>query len=458
MELLERESHLDHLAEHLRQAEAGHGRVVLVGGEAGVGKSTLVDAFCRRVADAPEVLRTSCDALSTPGPLGVVRDLAPALGLVIDEHPLDGDARDRLFREVLAAFAARPGPTVLVAEDAHWSDGVSIELLRFLGLRIGALPVLVIVTYRDDEIGTDHPLRLVLGDLATASAVHRLNLQPLSEDAVQRLAEGSGRDAATLYQLTGGNPFFVTEVLATAGETVPATVGDAVLARAARLSPEARAALDVAAVIGSTIDADLLLAVAGPVLDEADECIARGLLRGTEDGLAFCHELAREAILAAIAPLRRRLLHARVLAALRDAPNVESDLARLAHHAEAARDQAAVLEFAIAAAEQAAALHAHREAAAQYARALRFGDALSAVERARLLEGRSLACYLSDQGEEAITARLAALDIWRGLGDPLKQGDNLRWLSHLYWLGEDAAAAANAALEVLEPLPPGPEL
>ena len=463
MELLERESHLDHLAEHLRQAEAGHGRLVLMGGEAGVGKSTLVDAFCRRISDGPEVLRTSCDALSTPGPLGAVRDLAPALGLLIHEHPLDGDARDRLFREVLAAFAARPGPTVLVAEDAHWSDGVSIELLRFLGRRIGALPVLVIVTYRDDEIAADHPLRLVLGDLATAPAVHRLGLRPLSEPAVQRLVADSGRDAASLHRLTGGNPFFLTEVLAADDESVPATVGDAVLARAARLSPEARAVLDVAAVVGSTIDTTLLLTVAGPVLDEADECIERGLLRETDDGLAFSHELAREAIYAAIAPLRRRLLHTRVLAALREAPEAPRDLAQLAHHAEAARDRAAVLEFATAAAEQAVALNAHREAAAQYARALRFGDALPPAERARLLEGRSLACYISEQGEEAIAARQAALDIWRTLGDPLKEGENLSWLLRIYcyWFqghGAEAEAAASAALKVLEPLPPGPEL
>jgi predicted ATPase len=458
MELLEREQHLDQLRELLRQATAGQGSMVLVGGEAGVGKTTLADAFCREIAGTAELLRTSCDALSTPGPLGPVRDLAPALGLRIDQHSLDGEARDRLFREVLAVFAARPGPTVVIAEDAHWSDGASLELLRFLGRRVEGLPLLFVVTYRDDETGADHPLRLVLGDLATAPGVRRISVRPLSEAAVQEMASGSGRDAATLYRLTGGNPFFVVEVLASDGETVPATVGDAILARAARLSPEARAVLDVAAVIGATIDSDLLLSVAGPVLDEADECIARGLLRGTDDGLVFCHELAREAILSAIAPLRRRLLHARVLAALRQVLESERDLARLAHHAEAARDRAAVLEFAVAAAEQAAALHAHREAAAQYARALRFGDALPAAERGRLLEERSVACYLSDLGEEAIAARREALEIWRALGDPLKEGENLRWLSQLHWLERDAAEAATAALEVLEALPPGPEL
>jgi DNA-binding CsgD family transcriptional regulator len=461
MELLEREPQLEQLEEHLRQAAAGHGSMVLVGGEAGVGKTTLTDEFCRRAAGRAAVLRTSCDALSTPGPLGPVRDLAPALGIHIDQHAVEGDARDRLFREVLAAFAARPGPTIVVAEDAHWSDGTTIELLRFLGRRIGGLPVLVVVTYRDDEIGADHPLRLVLGDLATAPAVHRISLRPLSKAAVQQMASGSGRDATTLHRLTGGNPFFVTETLAAESEIVPATVGDAILARAARLSPEARAVLDVSAVIGSTIDASLLLAVAGPVLDEVDECIAQGLLRGTGDGLAFSHELAREAILTAIAPPRRRLLHARVLAALRAVPDTERDLARLAHHAEAAGDREAVLEFAIAAAEQAAALHAHREAAAQYARALRFADRLPAAERARLFEGRSAACYFLDQGEEAIVARRAALDIWRTLGDPLREGENLRWLSRVYWFqgrGAEAEAAATAALDLLETLPPGPEL
>ena len=463
MELLEREEHLDQLEEHLRQAAAGHGRVVLVGGEAGVGKTALVDEFCRRVAGAATALRASCDALSTPGPLGPMRDLAPALGLQIDPHALDGDTRETLFRSVLAAFGTRSGTTLMIGEDAHWADGASLELLRFLGRRIGGLRALFVVTYRDDEFGPNHPLRLVLGDLATAPAVHRIAVAPLSEEAVQRMAADSGRDAAALHRLTGGNPFFLTEVLAAEDETVPTSVGDAILARAARLSSEARAVLDLAAVIGSTIEPDLLLTVAGPVFDEADECIGRGLLRATRDGLAFRHELTREAVLTAIAPHRRRLLHARVLTALRKASESERDLARLAHHAEAAGDQEAVLEYAIAAAEQAASLHAHREAAAQYARALRFADHLPAAERARLLEGRSAACYLSEQGEEAIAARQAALAIWRTLGDQRKEGESLRWLSRVYcyWFqghGAEPEAAAIAALDVLETLPPGPEL
>ncbi|MFN8679506.1 MAG: LuxR C-terminal-related transcriptional regulator [Thermomicrobiales bacterium] len=458
MELLERDLPITQLEEHVRQAAAGRGRLVLIGGEAGIGKSALLEAFRQRIAGETAVLRASCDALSTPAPLGPVRDLAPALGLTIGEQHLDRDAQERLFRDVLAALSAQGNLTVVIWEDAHWADGATLDLIRFLGRRIDGRQTLHIVTYRDDEIGPDHPLRLILGDLATAQSIHRMTLHPLSADAVQQLADGSGRDTDALYRLTGGNPFFVNEVLAAPGQSVPASAADAVLARASRLSPEARATLDVAAVIGSVIDADLLLAVAGPVADEVDACIARGLLLGSGDDLTFRHELAREAVLSALAPTRRRLLHARVLEALRDLPETSRDLARMAHHAEAAGDRLAVLAYAVAAAEQASAFFSHREAAAQYARALRFGDALPPAERAALLEARSVACYLSEQGEEAITARRMALEIWQRLGDARREGDSLRWLSHLAWRGTEAAAAAQAALEKLELLPPGPEL
>lgn len=275
------------------------------------------------------------------------------------------------------------------------------------------------------------------------------------------MAVGSGRDATELHRLTGGNPFFLTEVLASRDEAIPPTVGDAILARAARLSPEARRVLDMAAVIGTKIDTNLLQAIAGPVFDEIEECLAGGLLRATETGLTFRHTLVRDAIHASIAPPRRQMLHARVLAELGDDPQTGQELARLVHHAEAAGDQKAILRFATAAGDHAMSLHAHREASAHYARALKHGDQIPPAERARLLEGRSVACYLSDQGHEAITARLEALDLWRKLGDQLKEGECLRWLSRLYWFqGQslEAEEAAVAALQVLEPLPPGPEL
>ena len=461
MTLLERSTQLDALSWHLQEAAAGRGRLVLIGGEAGVGKSTLVDAFCASIEPHAQVLRASCDALSTPGPFGPLLDIGPALGIDTMSLFARNPRRDELFYTVLNTLRSRSEITVIVGEDAHWADEATIDLLRFISRRIADLRLLYLVTYRDDEIGPLHPLQRLLGDLASAVGVHRLTLAPLSLDAVRTLARGSGHDPADLHRRSGGNPFFVTEVLASPEAELPPSVSDAVLARAARLSPEARAVLDVAAVIGSVIDENVLLRIAGPVIDALEECIAGGLLRSHNDRLAFRHEIGRDAVLATIAAPRRRLLHQRVLVALLASPATASDYARLAHHAEAAGDVDAIRTFGLAAAEQAAAAYAHREAAAQYARVLRVSANLDIAEQAQLFEHHSEACYLGGQGEAAISSRLAALECRHRLGDVLREGDNERWMSRLFWFqgqNERARQAASRAIELLETLPPGPEL
>lgn len=461
MELLERESYLRELDHLLDDAGHRHGRILFLGGEAGVGKTSLVEAFVREVEHDVDAVRSSCDALSTPGPLSSVRPHASALGIDFQPHLREGQFRDDLFHAMYDALDRRSDPVLMVGEDAHWADDASLDLIRYIGRRVDRLPLLLVITYRDDEIGPNHPLQRVLGDLATAPGYRRLSLQPLSEDAVRTLSGGSGLDPVALHRQTGGNPFYITEVLATSGDSVPATVSDAVLARASRLSPPAREVLNSASVIGARIDGDLLLGLAGPVIDEIEECVNSGLLRPDGDQLAFRHQLARDAIYAAIIPLRRRLLHGRALALLREFPDRQQHLATLAHHAELAGVRAASLDFAVAAARQSADLGAHREAAQQYARALRHAGSLRAEERAGLLEDWSYECYLTHELSDAIDGRKKALEIWRELGDPLKEGENLRWLSRVSWFaGRNAEAneAAQTALAVLEPLPPGPQL
>jgi DNA-binding CsgD family transcriptional regulator/tetratricopeptide (TPR) repeat protein len=459
MELLERAPYIDELGGLLRQAVSGRGRLVLLGGEAGVGKTALVRRFCDDMGRAVRVLTGACDPLSTPRPLGPLLDIAAVVGGELDRLVHPTARRDRLFGAFLAELARGSPAALVVVEDAHWADEATLDLLRFLGRRVGSVPALLLVTYRDDEVGPKHPLRLVLGDLATSDSVRRLTLAPLSADAVRALAAGSDLDPVALHRLTGGNPFFVTEVLAAGTAGIPPTVRDAVLTRSARLSPEGRATLDAAAVIGPPIESWLLNQVAGAAADAVEECIAIGMLRTVGKTVAFRHELAREAVLDGIAPPRRLGLHARVLATLRAAGS--QDLARLAHHAEEAGDREAVLTYAPAAAERATALWAHREAAAQYARALRFADGLPPERRGALLQARSYECYVTDQMTDAIDAGRAALDAWRQVGDALREGDALRRLARMLWYsGRNAEAneAARAALDVLEALPPGPEL
>ena len=459
-ELLERAAHFERLGAVLRAASAGHGTLMLLGGEAGVGKTALVRRFCRSVGGTVRVLEGACDALSTPRALGPLADIAAAVGGELERQLVNGGRRDEIFGTFLAELSRGPNPTLVVFEDVHWADEATLDLLRFLGRRLSGTRSVLIATYRDDEVGPSHPLRVVMGDLAS-SAVARLTLVPLSPGAVAKLAGGSNLDPAALHRQTGGNPLFVTEVLASGSGGIPPSVRDAVLARVARLSASGRAVLESAAVIDSRVEAWLLAEVGGAAAEAVDECLALGVLDADGDALAFRHELSRQAVLQAISPARRLALHRRVLEVLRGRPDGQDDPAVLAHHAELAADSEAVLAYAPAAARRAASLGAHREAAAQYARALRYADRLAPDQRALLFEGRSYECYLIGQLPEAVAARQAAVATWRSLGNRLKEGESLRWLSRIEWFSgrkAEAEEAARAALSVLEALPPGPEL
>jgi DNA-binding CsgD family transcriptional regulator len=350
---------------------------------------------------------------------------------------------------------------LVVFEDAHWADQATLDLLRFLGRRLRDKRVLLLVTYRDDELGRHHPLRVLLGDLTTSPAVHRRTLRPLSFKGVSELAKGSSVDPGNLYRQTEGNPFFVTEVLAAGTLGIPPTVRDAVLARSARLSPHGRELLDAAAILGARTELWLLEEVGNQTQDVLSECFESGMLRLDGEEVGFRHELERTAVEESVPKSRAAELHRRALHSLQRRSTDPDHLPRLAHHAEMAGDHEAALVHATAAAQRAARLGAHREAAAQYARALRHARGLSAEELALLYEGRAFECFVSNQPTESLEARRSALALWRELGNRLKEGDNLRWLARMDWMAgrmEEAGQAADAAIAVLESLPPGREL
>ena len=459
--LLERSEQLSALATALLEVGgSGRGRFVLVSGEAGAGKTSLARRFCDdRAGDAP-VLWGSCDALFTPTPLGPLFDIAETTGGELSGLVADGGKS----YEVVAALAgelSRHSPTLVILEDVHQADGATLDVIRLLGRRIATVPALVIATYREDELAAGHPLRVVLGELVSASAVERLSLAGLSRAAVAELAAPHGVDPDDLFDKTGGNPFFVTEVLGAGTDEIPHSVRDAVLARAARLPTRARRLLEAVAALPPRADLWLLEAVAGDVEGDLEDCLTSGMLAPEPGGVAFRHELARLTVEESLAPDRKLLLHKLALEALADPPSGKPDLDRLAHHAEGAGDTEAVLRYAPAAAARAAALGAHREAAAHYARALPFAGVLAPEEQAELLERHSHECYITDQGAEAIDALERAIELHRGLGDSRREGLALCSLSRILWCPgrtADSSRAARAAVDLLAGLPPGPEL
>jgi DNA-binding CsgD family transcriptional regulator len=458
---LERTEQLSLLSERLVDVTVGsRGRMVVLEGEAGVGKTALLERFRAELGPAVRVLWSACDPLFTPRPLGPLLDVARLTGGELEARVEQGakpyDVAAALRDELVA-----PAPTLLVIEDVHWADEATLDVLRVVARRIESVAALLVTSHREEELGRAHPLRILLGELPRRRIVTRIRLSALSREAVAALAGPSGLDSDELYDRTAGNPFYVTEALAAEAETVPSTVRDAVLARAARLSPAARELLDAISVVPQPTELWLLEALAEGGLDKLEDCLTSGMLMAQNGCVAFRHELARLAIEGSLAPDRRLALHRRALATLAERDGGARDLARLAHHADAAGDDDAVLRFATAAAEHASAVGAHVEAQNQYARALRFAGGVTSDERTDLLERFAGEAYLTDMRDAGVEALDEALSIYRERGDLVRQGDALRLRARLLiCVGrvDEARSDLEEAVEALEQVAPGHEL
>lgn len=452
MQILEREDASAQLDTALARARLG-GALAFVSGEAGIGKTTLVRAFLARLDRDARVLAGACDDLAVPRPLGPFFEMAsqaPGLG-------------DDLVRDPVAAPAAvfqtirRLAAPVCVIEDVHWADQATIDVLAHVARRIWDSRALVVVTYRDDEVGSAHPLRRLLA-ASPAERTHRIALGPLSPNAVARLAPDDP-DAAGLHAVTGGNPFFLTQLLQEHRDAVPASVRDLVLGRRARLTPAARDLVDIVGLVPSRAELWLLDdCFDGSVADAGVACEAAGLLVAEGSALRFRHELARRVVEDAVPDVRRVALHRRLLVALgrHGAP-----AARLAHHARWADDPEALVHHGLEAATGAIDAHAHRETMALLEMVLDHGQLLTVAQRAEALEHLSEAAYHCARPDPAIPARHQALALRRELGEPSAISANLRWLSRLCWWARDrpgAERAADEAIAVLEGLPVGREL
>jgi DNA-binding CsgD family transcriptional regulator len=457
MVLLEREHALNSLAEYAQSAAGGDGRVVLIAGEAGIGKTALVDALCAQMEDLPW-LRGACDGLFIPRPLGPLVDIGERVGGELAAALGGGEPREKVFDAMLRLLQHHP--TGVVVEDAHWADEATLDLIAFLGRRVRQTKALLIVTYRDDALSPSHPLRVVLGELASTGSARRITVPPLSERAVATLSASAELDPDAVFRLTGGNAFLVTELVASGGTDVPESARALVQARIARLSTQARGAVEAAALLGSTVEPDIVCAVAGAGAADLDELLGAGVLTSDGGRLQFRHELTRLAVAQDVPAHRSAAIHRTALTVL-SAANHGGEYARLAYHAEGAGDGATVLRVAPLAAREAAALASHRESAAQYERALRFADRADAATRAALYTGLEQEYALIDRFADAADAGVVALDLHREIGDVSAAGDMQRRLAHAMWRlcrGPEAVEYARAAVATLEPSGPSEPL
>jgi DNA-binding CsgD family transcriptional regulator/tetratricopeptide (TPR) repeat protein len=455
MELLERGHALEALAAAYASAERGEGRVVLVAGEPGIGKTSLVNRFIAGLDPRSRVLVGSCDDLTIPRPLGPFRDFAGTVSPALAEALATGAAPHEIQTLLVEELELPPRPTVLVLEDVHWADEATLDSVTLVGRRIGSLPALLVVTFRGGEVPPGHQLHAAIGAVPADASVF-LELAPLSREAVAALAGDRGR---SVYATTGGNPFYVAELLACGTDrSLPQSVANAVRGRASRLDHRSRLLLEIVSVVPNRVPVSVLDAVMSEWAAAAEEPERRGLLEIEPGFVRFRHELARHAIASSMTAAARRRVHAGILAALLEAG---ADPAEIVHHAEAASEEDVVADYAAVAARRAAALESHREAFSHYRRAADFASRLPAEEEAALYFELGSAAYAVSRLDVAFPAIERATVLYRALGDEMSVGKCLRVAARIHWYsgdGDTARRTAHEAVAILEPLGASTEL
>ena len=524
-----RQAELKELTQALDRAASGSASTVLIGGDAGIGKSRLVaevaasasrtgflvlEGGCVSLGDggglpfAPivEALRRlpailADDAADRFGGLDALRSPATAeLGRLVPElgsgstNPTSLDRPEwiqaRIFEGLLALLAALAdrAPLVLILEDLHWADASTRDVVSFLARNARAECLLVVGTYRSDELHRRHPLRPWLSEMERVPSVKRLDLPRLGADELNALIAAiidhapTARLVQTLAQRSEGNPFFVEELLASGAEThadrIPETLRDVLLSRVTALSEEAQRLLGVAAVAGRRVPTELLAAVSGAPEAELEgplrEALASQIVVAEResgvDSYRFRHALLAEAVYDDLLPSERRRLHAAYASELDARPVPDgaegaSHLAALAHHATAAHEPVRALRAWVAAARAAAAAYGFAEAMVAYEQAIDLWDAVPADDRpegtdaAGLHYEGSLVAMVSGRPDRAVDfARVAAASIDRAR-DPERWAAARERLARASWVAgamDDSMAILEATAVELEGSEPTP--
>ena len=455
MELLEREKYLNDLTEHYHQMESGSGHSIFLMGEAGVGKTSLVNHFVKKIESKSLIYSGACDSLFTPRPLGPLFDIAEQFDQDFIDLLRNEKDRSIIFGALIRKLSASTKPVILLFEDIHWADEATIDLIKFLARRIHQYKCLFLLTYRDNEIPSGHPLATIFGELPPDN-FSKILIDRFSKATVDQLAVQKGYASGDrLYALTGGNPFYVTEILASYSPGIPERVKDSVLAVFHARSDATRALWEFLSILPtSRIELNIAKRIESDFANSIDACIASGVIVSKPGHLSFKHELFRLAIEESLPSIKRNKLHKRMLDIIMEVSTETHNLAQLVHHARYADEKELVVKFAPQAARQAAAVGAHIEASKLYATAIDYTHKQD-PNLVELYERHAYECYLTNEIATAIASLQKALDIWRERKVSLKEGDTLRFLSKLWYFEGDHGKAIDLALQSIDVLENG---
>ena len=436
--LFERDSEVGSLESALEETSEG-GKVVLVRGEAGVGKSALIRQFLASNAGIHAHVGY-CDDLLTAQPLGPFWDVArdePKLGPY-----LEASDRRGIMETVQDLMSQTLRPTVLVIEDTQWIDEASLDVIRHLGRRIDTVNGLLILTYRDEEVDFSHPLRGVIGSVAPDSVV-RMTLEPLSIEAVGDMVGNIDVDLDRLIDLTGGNPLLVKELAAAGTDGVPESIQAAVLGRAARLRPEVRAYVDLVSVVPGGLSRQLLDELGRNDPSIEDDAVKSGLVVVGDGRVGVHHEIARRVLEGALSPAARREMNGMIMSAL---IGIDADPARIAHHAQRSEDVSAIVEFTPLAAARAMQAGSHREALEHFRSLEPHLGEIDESRRGAIVENWARSEFFHDNAE-ALGILESAIAIYRDRGDEAALVNALTFAVRLFEVNGEPLKAEAAAAE-----------
>jgi DNA-binding CsgD family transcriptional regulator/Tfp pilus assembly protein PilF len=455
MELVERDGFLTMLRSHFEDVNEGEGRCVFVSGEAGIGKTSLIKAFCNEVKNKCNIYQGICDALFTPRPLAPLYDVLLQLGKSIPESNIDATNRTAFFTNFYQELNDRTEVNLVVFEDIHWADEATLDFIKFFARRISQLKCLFILTYRDTEIHSSHPLRTIMGQLNPDSFT-RIELQPLSKQAVGKMAEERGYNGEDVFRITNGNPFYVTEILASYSEGVPDNIKDSILSVYNKMNEKTKHVWQILSVLPTAFEMNYLDKMDASYLPAVQDCIDSKILIVDKRRIFFKHELYRRTIESSLSPLARIALNKKILDLLLESFEENDAPERIIHHAKNANEYDLVVKYAPMAAQQAASVGAHIEAARLYLTAIEYYQGNDEDILLQFYESYAYECYLTNQPKEAIIYTNRALDIWKRKNVIEKIGNSMRLLSRLWWWSGNwhrAENFANEAIEVLESQP-----
>jgi DNA-binding CsgD family transcriptional regulator/tetratricopeptide (TPR) repeat protein len=451
MELIERHEFLELLQTHFKTVAEGEGHCVFVNGEAGIGKTALVKAFCKQKETACKIFLGACDDLFTPRPLAPLYDILSQMNHDISSNNYSINERSGLFAKLFQEFRNQNEKVIIVFEDIHWADEATLDFIKFFARRIAQLRCMFILTYRDEEIHQRHHLRNVFSDLSPDNFT-RIQLTPLSREAVQKMADKKGYDAQNVYNISGGNPFYVNEILASYSPGVPDNIKDSILAVYDRQEEGTKNVWQILSVIPEGLEINRYAKIKSSWDKGMDNCFALKVIIIKTDKIIFKHELYRRTIEDSLSPFKRIELNKKLLELLISSFEEDGEIERIVHYAKNANENKLVIKYAPLAAKQAASVGAHIEAAKLFLTAIEYSDGKDIDGLVELHEAYAYECYLTSQVKEAIIYLGRALKIWQDKNNFEQAGNSLQFLSRLWSLDGNAELAEKYGIEAIEML------